>query len=209
MSPDWSRRTRTEPLAWRPPCPIYVHWTRQDNAKKNTAVRLGRAHLIHLVDSNRDLPRQGLLLDPTARRALSRADRSHAKHHGLAAVDCSWARVSATYRDVRRGFEPRALPFLVAANPTRFGRPFELSTAEALAGALFILGHDDAARELMKPFKWGETFFDVNREPLEQYAAAGSSDEVIAAQDLFLPGEDEPTLRGEVHRGSGDDESSD
>ncbi len=193
MTPEWTRAVDPPgmPLAWEPPCRIVVHWTKQDNAKKNTAVRLARSGLIHLVESQRGLPRSALLLDPTARRALSQADRSHAKRYGLSAVDCSWARVSATYRELRRGFEPRALPFLVAANPTRFGRPFELSTAEALAAALYILGHEDAAKRLLQPFKWGPTFFDVNRQPLIHYAQAKNSEEVIAAQDLFLPSDED------------------
>jgi pre-rRNA-processing protein TSR3 len=192
MSPDWTRKTpRLDPLAWKPPVPLFVYWTKQDNAKKNTAVRLGRAGVVHLVTQQRDLPRRALLLDPTARRAISAQDLTHARSHGLAAIDCSWARVSATYREARRGFEARALPFLVAANPTRFGRPFELSTAEALAAALFILGEEDSAHQVMAPFKWGKTFFDVNEQPLLHYQQARTSEEVVAAQDLFLPPEQE------------------
>lgn len=196
MTPEWTRRgagRREVPLAWDPPVAIVVYWAKQDNPKRNTAVRLGRMHLIHLVDSPRDLPRKWLLLDPTAKRALSRADRGYARRFGLAAVDCSWAQVAETHRHVPGGLQRRALPFLVAANPTRYGRPFELSTAEALAAAFVILGFEDAARELLRPFKWGETFLELNREPLAAYAEAPSSAEVVEAQDGFLsPGEDAP-----------------
>lgn len=185
---------RPAPLAWEPPCRLVVYWARQDDPKKNTAVRLARAGLIELVEQPAGLPRRALLLDPTARRALSRADRDHVMRHGLGAVDCSWARVSATYREIRRGYEPRALPFLVAANPTRFGRPFELSTVEALAASLMILGFQEEAKILLGPFKWGPTFLDVNREPLAEYAKARTSEEVVEAQGLFLPEEGEPVL---------------
>lgn len=205
MSPEWTRRAEAPPLAWNPPFPLAVYWTEQDDPKKNTAVRLGRSGLVHLVKERRALPRRAILLDPTARRALSKQDVDHAKRHGVAAIDCSWARVSATYRDARRGFEPRALPFLVAANPTRFGRPFELSTAEAFAAALYILGFQEESRRLLSVFKWGPTFFDVNAQPLLHYERAQTSQEIVEAQDLFLPQEGEPALEAEQDE-KGEDE---
>ena len=81
---------------------------------------------------------------------------------------------------------PRALPYLVAANPTYYGRPTTLSTAEALAAALFILGDEAHAKEILNIFKWGPTFLDLNREPLEAYAHAKDSTEVVALQRQFM-----------------------
>jgi pre-rRNA-processing protein TSR3 len=75
----------------------------------------------------------------------------------------------------------------VAANPTHYGRPTTLSTAEALSAALFILGHREEAREMLRPFKWGPSFLELNLRRLEEYAGAADSGEVLRIQRRFLP----------------------
>lgn len=54
----------------------------------------------------------------------------------------------------RRSGGDRLLPFLLAANPTKYGQPCTLSSAEALAAALAIAGKMDDARTLMARFHW-------------------------------------------------------
>lgn len=193
MSPSWRRGAVREepPLAWDPPVPLNAYWAGQDDPKKNTAKKLAKHHLIRLVDSPRALPHGALLLDPFAKKAISREDHEAAHRFGVSAVDCSWAHAEPTFRNARKGLHPRALPFLVAANPTRFGKPFELSTVEAFAAALVILGHREAAERIMAIFPWAQTFFEVNAEPLAAYAAAETSSEVVQAQELFLPDDEE------------------
>ena len=80
----------------------------------------------------------------------------------------------------------RALPFLVAANPINFGRPFRLTTVEAMAATLYILGEKEQARVILAPFRWGLRFLEVNAEPLEDYAQAKDSSEVVAIQALYM-----------------------
>jgi pre-rRNA-processing protein TSR3 len=38
----------------------------------------------------------------------------------------------------------------------------------------------------MSKFKWGQTFLDLNREPLEEYEKARNTEEIIKAQKLFV-----------------------
>ncbi len=64
------------------------------------------------------------------------------------------------------------LPFLVAANPTNYGKPSKLSTAEAIAATFYIVGLKDNAVEIMSQFKWGLHFLKLNNELLEAYSSA-------------------------------------
>jgi pre-rRNA-processing protein TSR3 len=104
---------------------------------------------------------------------------------GLLVLDCSWNRLSR-FPKIKHGLHHRALPFLLAANPTNFGKPQKLSSAEALAASLYIIGEKDQAGLVMSIFKWGPVFIDINKERLEEYAAAATSTEVVAAQNRML-----------------------
>ncbi len=80
----------------------------------------------------------------------------------------------------------RILPALIAANPVNYGKPTKLTTAEALAAALYILGHRDQSREVLGKFKWGPHFTALNENLLNDYSKSQSSDEVIAVQKEYF-----------------------
>lgn len=138
-----------------------------------------------MVYSFHELPSGAVLLDPFSEKALSKADGETAKGRGIVALDCSWKKITQL-TGLRRRLKPRALPYLIAANPTYYGRPTTLSTAEALAAALFIFGEKDQAKEILSPFKWGGVFLELNREPLEAYSDAKNSAEVVTIQNRFM-----------------------
>jgi len=121
-----------------------------------------------------------LLLAPTAGRALSPADRNP---RSLSVLDCSWE----VLEDIPLGSwrHRRALPFLVAANPVNFGRPWRLSSVEARAAALFIIGERDQAGEILGTVPWGRRFLELNEEPLDLYSKARDSQEVLEVQNLY------------------------
>ena len=82
--------------------------------------------------------------------------------------------------------QPRMLPLLLAANPVNWGKPGRLTTAEALATVLYLVGHADQAREVLGAFRWGQRFFELNQEPLDAYAAATTSEELVNLQFEFF-----------------------
>ena len=76
----------------------------------------------------------------------------------------------------------RKLPALMAANPVNYARIGRLSTAEALSGALHIMGFRSQAIEVLSPFGWGETFFDLNKELLGRYARVSSEEGIVKVE---------------------------
>lgn len=165
---------------------LHVRYEGDDDPAKCTARRLARFDEVTLHHTNRETP-YGVVLNPHAERALSPADRSER----LVALDCSWKTAGEARFDLPG--EHRALPFLVAANPVNYGRPFRLTTAEALAAGLTILGERERAAELLSHFRWGKTFLELNDEPLTRYADCADSTAVVAVQDEYLADEDEDT----------------
>jgi len=167
---------------------IAVYNVRECDPKKCTALRLSRLGKVHAVYRLSELSRGAVLLDPFAEKALSKEDTETARRQGLVAFDCSWKKIEQISK-IKKWFEPRSLPYLIATNPTHYGKPTILSTAEALAAALFILGEKETAKNLLGDFKWGPVFLELNKEPLEAYAKASNSAEIVEAQNQFMPTE--------------------
>ncbi|RQD84680.1 MAG: DUF367 family protein [Methanocalculus sp. MSAO_Arc2] len=150
--------------------------------RKCTVKRLERYGMLRVVSSLRQIPRRTLLLDPTAGVVISPADRKWVR--SITALDCSWE--SVEQEDVSEFQGRRSLPFLVAANPINFGKPFVLSSVEALAAALIILGEQKQAEMILLKVPYGIRFLEVNAEPLAEYAAAEDSAGVLAVQADYL-----------------------
>lgn len=128
------------------------------------------------------VPKTTLLLDPTAEFVLSPPDKNWVR--SITALDCSWEVLDTTDLDPWKG--RRALPFLVAANPVNFGKPFTLTSVEALAGTLFILGEKEQAESILSKFHWGLNFLKLNEEPLNEYANAKDSAEILKIQSEYM-----------------------
>jgi pre-rRNA-processing protein TSR3 len=132
----------------------------------------------------RRIPSSAIVLNPISSRTLSREDRELIQQIGLVALDCSW-NLSEGVFDRNIPGNNRRLPILLAGNPTNYGIPGRLSTAEALAAALILTGFRKPAEAILSLFKWGETFLSLNQEPLESYATAKSS-EISFLEDEFF-----------------------
>ena len=161
--------------------PLVAYRDNSCDPRKCTVKKLERAGYIRLVKKISQIPRNTLLLDPMAEQALSPADRSV---KSITVLDCSWEVLNTGAVSSWR--IRRALPFLVAANPVNFGKPCMLSSVEALAAALFIIGEEQQAHDILGKVSWGIRFLEVNEEPLTLYAAAKDSTEVVAIQEQYL-----------------------
>lgn len=159
---------------------FHVRYAGDDDPEKCTARKLEKFGLVTLHRRDRDVP-PGIVLDPFEDRALSPADRTEATR--VIALDCSWESAEESAFDLRGPH--RALPYLLAGNPVNYGRPFALTTAEALAAAAIILGEREAGEALLSKFRWGESFLELNAEPLERYAKCQDSREVVAIQNEY------------------------
>lgn len=160
---------------------LHVSYAGDDDPEKCTARKLARFDLTALHRGS-SRPPFGIVLDPFTEQALAPPDREESDR--LIAVDSSWE----TAEEDRFDFPGihRALPYLLAANPVNYGRPFALTTVEAFAAALVILGERPQAETILSKFRWGETFLELNAEPLERYARCEDSSAVVSVQQEYL-----------------------
>lgn len=165
--------------------PLYVYHVKQCDPKKCTGLRLTRNRLATDLRKLSQIPKRVILLDPFSEVILSKQDLELAVHNGILAIDASWAKFTSDSVEKLRRIK-RALPFLIAANPTNYGKPIRLSTVEALAAALIILGFEEQAKNILSKFNWGLNFLTVNQELLQLYIKAETSDHMLELQNRVL-----------------------
>jgi len=156
----------------------------QCDPKRCTGARLARKGIFQRMPLKQSF--RGIVLSPEAKVPVSPADIDILEKSGISLIDCSWARLQEIpFRQMSSGHH-RLLPFMVAANSVNYGRPFKLTCAEACAATLYICGKEDAAREVMKEFSYGEEFFKINHTVLSMYATCEDAEEVVSKQNEWL-----------------------
>ena len=151
---------------------VNVLLLKQDDPKKCTAAKLVKYKLAKNI---KKISKNTLVLDPFSSKTLLRNDRKHVK--SITAIDCSWNLADQTFTKQYPGLR-RKLPPLFAGNPVNYSKIGKLSSVEAIAGAAFILGLNDLAHELLDKFKWGHTFYELNKELLDDYLKIESEEEI-------------------------------
>ena len=163
---------------------LYLYYANQCDPKKCSGRKLVKFNMVRQYENVGETPRGAILMDPTSEQALSRAD---SLKKGIVVLDCSWEHAEEMFPQLEKfDLQRRALPYMLAANPVNFGRPFRLNSAEAFAAALYITGRKEQAERVLSKFNWGHSFFELNEEPLNDYAAAKNSTEVVEAQSQYI-----------------------
>ncbi len=142
---------------------------RQDDPKKCTAMRMVKFGLARPV---RRIPRNSILLHPYNSRMILPSHSSST----LCAIDCSWKKAVDQFTTYRDGY---CLPPLLAGNPVNYSRMGVLSTAEAVAAALYITGNPEGSYMIMNKFRWGHTFLELNKNILDEYSQATTQEDML------------------------------
>ncbi len=172
--------------------PIHIIHLDQDDPKKCTARAISAAGLATLHQDTSGAPSRGILLDPTSGSIQGPGDSRIIDVGGsVVALDCSWKQIRPSIDSITKSTSliPRTLPVLLAANPVSWGKPGRLSTAEAIAASLIILGRVGQAKSILNELPYGNEFLSLNEHPLEAYSRARTTEELVKIQWEFF---DEP-----------------
>lgn len=101
-------------------------------------------------------------------------------------MECSWVRVQEVPWSRIGGKCERLLPYLVAANPVNYGKPWRLNCVEALAACFCICGREDWAEIALQHFPYGKPFLEINSQLFKRYAACQNEEEIKKAEENWL-----------------------
>ncbi|KAL3320348.1 ribosome biogenesis protein tsr3 [Cichlidogyrus casuarinus] len=154
----------------------------QCDPKRCSGRKLARFGLLKCLRVNERFP--GIVLSPVATEYLNpEKDKEIIASSGLAVIDCSWAQIESTQFSKLKYTHGRLVPYLFAANPVNYGRPFKLNCVEALAACLYIFNYEDQASEILSKFVYGDSFVHLNEELLNEYQQCDTKEELLAIHD--------------------------
>ena len=130
-----------------------------------------------IANDVKNTKKNNLVLDPFAEKILLPKDKDAV--NSIVGIDCSWTKADQAFSKKFIGIK-RKLPPLLAGNPVNYSKLNKLTTAEAMAASLFILGFKQDALTLLDKFKWGHTFYELNQNLLEEYSIIESEEDVNA-----------------------------
>jgi len=151
---------------------VFVLMLKQDDPKKCTAAKLVKFGLARPVGRTQG---STIVLDPFAKTTLLRRDAKIAS--SVTGIDCSWNLADGAFSKRFAGI-PRRLPPLLAGNPVNYAKLGKLTTVEAIAAAVFILGYEDKSLDLLGKFNWGHTFYELNEHLLRDYSELESESQI-------------------------------
>lgn len=165
---------------------IVVFHANECDKKKCTTYKMEKSNKCKVVYKLNHIPKGAIVLNPFAKKAVSPEDKKIVENRGIAALDCSWNKVSSSSTFFNLSKFHRSLPFLIASSPVNYGKPCKLTTAEAISATLYITDFKKEAENILDGFKWGHTFFELNHDLLQAYNHAKTSKDVVSIQNEFL-----------------------
>lgn len=144
----------------------------QDDPKKCTAAKMIKFGLARDI---KKIPIKSIVLHPFAENFLLPYDRLSTS--SIIGIDCSWRLAEQEFSKSFSGIK-RKLPPLLAGNPVNYAKIGKLTTAEAFAASLYILGKKQQSSEVLSKFKWGHTFLELNQNLLDEYSKISSETEI-------------------------------
>lgn len=145
----------------------------QDDPTKCTAAKLVKFGIAQRITKT---SQKSVVLHPFSEEFILKTDAQYVD--SIVGIDCSWELAQKMFLRRFVGLS-RRLPPLLAGNPVNYAKIGKLTTAEALAAALYIMGLDDLANSILNKFKWGHTFYDLNQELLKEYSGAQTYQEIM------------------------------
>ena len=169
--------------------PLHIIHLNQDDPKKCTAKKMEKYENAIVHNRISKSPKRGFLLNPRSNNLLGPDDKRMIDlGASLVALDCSWKQIDASLNSIEMNTKlvSKSLPLVLAANEISWGKPGRLSTVEAFAISLWILGKERQAKKILQPFRFGQQFLELNKEPLVAYSSAKSNEELEKLQwDFF------------------------
>ncbi|KAH9449134.1 hypothetical protein MJO28_010256 [Puccinia striiformis f. sp. tritici] len=152
--------------------------------RKCTGKKLGRLGLMAELRVGQRF--RGIVLSPEGTIPVSPSDKDQIEKYGIAVVECSWARLEEIPFQKIRSNGDRSLPYLTAANPVNYGKPYKLTCVEAVAGSLAIVGLQSQAELLLSKFGWGHAFWSLNQDLIQKYRVCQDSQAMQLVQEEIL-----------------------
>ncbi|EGG23742.1 Hypothetical UPF0293 protein [Cavenderia fasciculata] len=201
---DGSREERHRILAKSFPLKLAMWDFGQCDSKKCTGRKLERLGYVKSINLTNKF--KGIVLTPSGTQSIAPCDRELVQTLGISVVDCSWAKLDTIPFAKMKGGHDRLLPFLIAANPVNYGKPFKLTCVEAVAACLYITGFEKEGHQILGGFKWGPSFYSVNKDLFEKYSKCTDSKEVVTVQNEFIKKCEEEALQRLTNLNIVDDE---
>ncbi len=161
---------------------IFYIYLQQDDPKKSTMKKLERFGMAQRITINKMMHKT--FLTPFSNNYLLNSDKTRYINSGIAVIDGSWNLINSIEKIGNKN--ARKLPLLLPVNPVNYGNPGKLSSLEAVAASLYIMGFHHVAESIISKYSWAEKFLITNKEPLDEYSLCSNNEECMIAEKLFF-----------------------